>query len=365
MSYVISAFLLLVSFINSNSKKIYNIFFIFMFLMFAFSYMTADWGIYLNRFYNYSSVALRSEPIFYFLNRVVNNFGFDFRTFLIFISFFVCSTYYLILKKYDKSSFILSLYFIYPFIMEVSQIRFACAAPLVILALLINAKENFSKKDRWLSVSLIIIAGLIHYASLLALLYLLFREKSKQQTVIIVTILLFSMLFFNLAISKITFLSGNSTLVNKINFVISLNTNKKISKLLLSTFRFLLFFGGYLFIYTIFLVTKKYDSSKQKIVDQVFKYNIIALLFIPLINYSTDVYRLQQLLSILNYISYSFFLNKKNLIHYPKKIYIKDFVFVFVCILFAFLNLYFLVLNNNNFNTVFKSFFENNLIFGR
>ena len=365
MSYAISGILLFLSFIRNNSKRFFYILIIFMFLMFAYSYKTADWGIYLNKFYNYSSVTLRSEPIFGFLNKTISDLGFEFRYFLIFVSGFICFIYYKILKKYNKSCFILALYFIFPFIMEVSQIRFACAAPLIILALIINAKEEQTKKNKILAILLIVIAGLIHYAGLLSLIYLFFNKRSKKETVMIVITILFIMLSLNFLLSKVNYLSGSSSLVNKINFVIKLNADKSTSSLMLSTFRILLFFGGFCFLYFLFVSRKKYDSNKQKFIDAVFKYNCASLLFIPLITYSTDVYRLQQLLAILNYISYSFFLNEKDLIHYPSKIYLRDFVFTLFCVLFAFLSLYFLVLNNDNINTVFKSFFENNIIFGR
>lgn len=365
MSYVIASAFLIMAFINSNSKKIFKFFMIFMFLMFAFSYMTADWGIYLNKFYNYSSVALRSEPIFGFLNKTFNMLGFDYQQFLIVLASFICFLYYKIIKKYNKPGFILGLYFIFPFIMEVSQVRFACASVLVVYALLINAEEDINKNNIYKVISLIVIAGLIHYAAFLAFTYLLFNKLSKKETVINVLIILLVMFTINFLFSKIIYISGNSSLVNKINFVIKLNSNKNRAAIILSAFRILLFFFGYLFIYIVFLNKKKYSESNQKIIDTVFKYNIIALLIVPLIGYSTDLYRLQQLLAIPNYISYSFFLNKENVIHYPKKIYLRDFVFIFFCILFSFLSFYFLVLNNNNINTVFRSFFERNLIFGR
>ena len=120
MTYILSLGLLISSFLKRNYKYIFALFILFMIIMFGWSNNTADWNIYLNKYYNYSSVSKSAEPLFYTLILLFNKIGFDFRIFLIIISVFIVLTYSYIIKTHtENKNFVLALYFIFPFILEV------------------------------------------------------------------------------------------------------------------------------------------------------------------------------------------------------------------------------------------------------
>lgn len=365
MTYIVSLLILISSFIKRNNKYIFGILVVFMFVMFGWSNNTADWTIYLNRYYYYNILTENVEPIFYMIMKFFNSIKFDFRQFLISISFIIMMLYsYTINKKSKAKNFVLALYFIFPFIIEVSQIRFAMAAVFAIIGLLNLCEEKCSNKNYIIYISATLIASMIHYAFIFNFVFIFVKKIDINKLIIIClcVVILISLGIF--AVNKVGKIQGESTLINKINFVLGLNYNNSIKSVANVLIRMILFFAFFTLMNRI--VMKKLKKKNNNIKDiyfceLVFKFNIAVLILLPIVYYSPDIYRIQQSLSVLNYMTYALYFDGNNLIN-DSKIKVNELIFTILCIINAFTNLYFLVLNNSNINTVFYAFFNNNIL---
>lgn len=367
MSYIISLVLLLWSFLKRNSKFIFFILIIFMFIMFGWSFGTADWEIHYNKYINYSNLVAKVEPLFYLITKFFNLVGLNFRQFLIIISFIILILYsYIINKKCKNRNFVLALYFIFPFIMEVTQIRFAMSAVVAVVGIMKLCKENCTKKDYIRYGIFILIAGMIHYAALFCFIFILAKKVEINKLIVISVCIIIIISLFIFVVDKIDSITGNSTLINKINFILKLNKDKMWQTVVKVSFRMIIFFVGFVIINRIVMkrIKQRKENYKElQFCNLVLKFNIIALILIPITFYTPDIYRIQQLLSIINYMSYGLYFesNSNNLIN-NAKIKSNELAFSILCILNAIINLYFLVLSNNNINTVFNAFFRNNIL---
>ena len=155
-------------------------------------------------------------------------------------------------------------------------------------------------------------------------------------------------------------------MANKINYVLkSASTKYTIKNIFNVCFRIIVYFILY---YIANIITqnrlKKFEEDdkdkKLEICEIVLKMNIVSLLIIPVTLYSVDIYRIQQALTIINYITLSYYFKKTSTGMINKK----NMVFCIYTLFMAFINLYLLVLSNNNINTVFIPLFKNNLFFG-
>lgn len=366
MTYFLSLYFLLRSFIQKNKKTIFIGMLVFMFIMFGWSFKTADWNIYLNRFNNYVVLSSKTEPLFSLVIKIFNILHMDFRTFLIIISFFVVYMYGNLLYKQKYRNFILALYFIFPFIMDVSQIRFALASIVALHGIFIFSKSELSKKELLFSIFLIICASLIHVSMILC--FLFFLVKNKKSSVLFTTVVILTILITVLLVTSSNrsfILSGSTSIVKKINTILILNQQSiSLDKIIRAISRMVIFFVMFLTLNKTVInrLKKNNDEEKIKICNYILNYNIIVLLLIPFTCYSPDLYRLQQIVSVLNYLSYSFFFKEEYLIKH-NKIRFNELVFTLSCILVAFINLYMYVLSSNNINVVFYPFFNNNIIF--
>lgn len=365
MSYIISLVLLIGSFCKRNSKFIFFIFIAFMFIMFGWSLDTADWTIHFNSYTNYVQLTAKVEPLFLIIVRFFNIIGINFREFLIIISFIILTIYsYIINRKCQNRNFVLALYFIFPFIMEVTQIRFAMSAVIAVIGIMQLCKEKCTKKDYIIYGIFILIAGMIHYASLICFIFILGKKVEINKLIVICACIIIVIGLFIFVVDKIDSIAGNSTLINKINFILKLNKDKMWQTVVRVSFRMIIFFVGFVIINRIVMkkLNQRKGSCKElQFCNLVLKFNIIALILIPITFYTPDIYRIQQLLSIINYMSYGLYFEDNNLIN-NAKIKSNELVFSNLCILNAIINLYFLVLSNNNINTVFNAFFKNNIL---
>ena len=94
--------------------------------------------------------------------------------------------------------------------------------------------------------------------------------------------------------------------------------------------------------------------------------NIVILTILPFILFTVDFYRLQQTLILFNYCAISNWMVQPSLKkRYYVTINLKNTVYLWMTLFFAFLNLFLLVLRSSNINTVFRAFFEKNILKSR
>lgn len=363
MTYLIASFLSIGSFFKRNNKIIFYSFLIFMFILFAWSYQTADWQIYINRFYDYEHTSSDTEFLFLLINKIFASNGLEFRTFLIIISAIIVFGYGIIIKKNSsQTNFVLALYFIFPFIMEVTQIRYTVGSFFAIWGLVYILKDDCTKKDYIYSLILIIIATLNHYALFLTVFFWIAKFVDKKIIIRIVFLTLMLSIVFVYALNSTIVLNGSSVLINKINFVLMLQKDRPITMMIKNLFRMILFFMFNFIIYSSLFKRIKDDSNDRKKVDLVWKWNLVTLIYLPLVFLISDIYRIQQVLCLINYLVYAnYFINKDLIVE--EKINKEDLKFTLLCIFSTAINLYFLVLDNPNINTVFFPLFNNNIFF--
>lgn len=103
----------------------------------------------------------------------------------------------------------------------------------------------------------------------------------------------------------------------------------------------------------------KANTQKLNCISKIFYINLYQLLCIPLYNYVPDLWRLQQILMILNYVEFSYYINTVRKSRYTKR----EFIFLLQAMGYAFTYLFIIVLKTDQFETVLRPLFENNILF--
>jgi hypothetical protein len=371
MLYICGLGVLILNLAKKNSKVIYLISILFLWILFGWSSGNADSATYLSRFENYNSLSNETEKIFTKLMEFVHKIGGSYQMFLIIVSMVgLIVIAYITYKFSDNFSFILALYFIFPFVMDVTQIRNYTAFVVLIYGFrYLFCDEKLSGLKYCICV---IIATGCHFSAIVFLIMLVPKYFDTKKTIlftIVCVIILFSILLLSDFIIKYASLFINPIKVQK---VLEVAQNRYNMRTVYKTWiRIFIFFGTFFYMsYILRCKFKKINNDDLKncrinlnqrklIVELVSKMNIIILIIIPLIIISVDFYRLQQVVSIFNYIAYT-----QYFIPIKKRTTTKGNILVSaICIIIAFLNLYLLVLSNINFQTVFRPIFENNLLF--
>ena len=192
MAYIISIFFILFNFIISwskkNSKIIAFLFLVFMWLLFWGNYKNADYINYYNFFISYTfggNIILSSEIGYQLLNKVIAYFTNDFAVFRLIISLLGLGLISSTVEKYTKyTGIVYVLYFIYPFLLDIVQIRNFLAMSIFIFSIRYLISEK--KEDNFKYILCILIASSIHYAAILYL-PLIFISKFKAKGLIYVS----------------------------------------------------------------------------------------------------------------------------------------------------------------------------------
>lgn len=364
--------ILIFSGIILRKNKIVNFFiFIFSWILFGWSYGNADYMVHYNRFYNYNQswIISSTEPLFTLLMRLFNNLNFTYERFLIIISFVLLSIYFVFVKKNSKNiNLPIILYLLFPFCIDVCQIRFFIAGTIIYVGLnfLINEEVGFKLIVKY--AICVIISAMFHYSTIFLLVLILPKIMTKKKinnfTIMFNVIMFFLVLLFR----QIRF-PGESNFSNKINSVLDFASKYNGKEILKAYFRMIVFFIGY-------YVTSKYAykillknsarinencSKELELLELTQKINITLLTIFPFIFYSIDLYRIQFLFSLLNYVSltncildmnyeYKYIINKNNA------------TCMFLIMIYSIMMLVVLVLSNPNIYTVFYPLFFNNLL---
>ena len=131
--FLLTCYILLIclGFMFQKNKTLSIVFCGFMWLLMGWSYGNADYNIYLDR-YNNSSSYKTLEPFYTILQDIAKGAGLEYESFLI-----ICSgiclliRFYVIWQSTAFPNFVLSLYLLFPFVMDIVQIRFFYASTIV------------------------------------------------------------------------------------------------------------------------------------------------------------------------------------------------------------------------------------------
>lgn len=369
MLYIPSIFFLVMGFLQKRQFVLTICFVIFLWSLYAFSSGNADFIIHQKRFYNYQDLISQTELIYSFLMKMFNSIGSDYRTFLVCDSLFVCCVYsHFIRKNTNYPNLVLALYLIYPFCMDVTMVRYTLAFAVILCGLDSLWRSNSIKKF----LICVMIGFLLHSSMILTLLFLLprfFKDAGLKR------VTLFGALGLFVCGSLVKMLLN---FVAKVSFF---NLGEKSSIVLKSSlmkydtdayFRYgVKIFIAFLIMWFIFRQINKFlkkiqnvlqdsDSVKVSMIFFVSKLNLIALLIVPLVMFSADVFRLQLSLSVVFYVAIANYLElKKKYQPYKNSVLVQVGVVVY-----ALFNLYMWVLGGPNINSVWKPLFANNVLWG-
>ena len=376
MLYFFAIILFLLGLIFKKSRSLSYLIFIYLWILFAFSFENADYYIHLRRFNYYDVLTSQTEILYNFLMSFFNTIGLSYRAYLIIISFFILLVFLKFISNYSKNvAFVLSLYMIYPFCMDVNMVRYTLAISFVYVALDILYKGNEYWKIKY--ILFISIASMIHLSAIFFLMFLLVRSfKFKSYNIVVLSITV-ALIFLKKYFQPIIFKLINIDIFNvgsKLNIVLNFSNlnynemqifNYKLKMLILLFLSLVNFFIIYLWISN---NNQLLDNKFEKQIDFIYltiRMNIMLLPLIVLIDFSPDLFRIQLSLSLANYIAFATFFDIKDKIKQSSTsiiVYRNNFLFTALVVLYAFISLYLWVLSSANINSVFRAIFENNLL---
>lgn len=367
----VTIFLVCLNLVYKNSKLFFLMLLFWLWILFGWSYGTADYQIYMNRYNFFIEKSIYTEPVFTLIQKLAHIFQLDFREFLVAISFLGL----LLIGKtiYDLSSnfgFTLALYSIFPFVIDVTVIRFFLASSIIIFGFRYLLDFSLERKtiNDFLWIICVTIASLVHMSCIFFYIFLVPKRLNVFWTCMVT--LIFSFLVF-LSV-KLGYLSTMLSFfsLEKYEILLSVTTLYDVHRLYLNVFRVSFIFIQFVIVSILYWLGEKrvnfIATSKlavhfgiDNIIQTGIKFNVITLLVLPLLLYSVDFFRIQLVLMTLNYILYSSLLKPVT----KFKINMMNFTVSLIISLFLILNLYFLVLGNGNINTVFKPLFSENILF--
>ena len=364
LSLIISILLFMYAFFRKESKIAYTLLFIWMFILFAFNYMNADYMMYERQYIRYGigEQFYGVEILWQFLCKFFYNMHLPYSIFLIFYSSICMFLLNKSLTKFSKyKSLALSCFFAFPFFLEVVQIRDFMAICIVIFGLQFLYNDQDSHGTLKYILCCFIATG-FHYISLFYLFLIIVKKFDLKKlcffiipivmflTVIAKSNILLSIISHFIPISKFEayFVSGNW----QVSLAITL-----------------LSICLQLFVIVVLSITLNYYKKrpltlelekKIQFLKFVLKCNLVLLLAVPIYFYTFEFTRVFRGLLLLDYIAITNFFDLK--ITYGN-VFTKCLLISFISVLFFVLILYVNVFYKNignilKYNSLLDLFFK-------
>lgn len=367
ITIVFSVFLLGSGLIGKQSRTLYIISILFLWILMTFTYGNADEGVYLSRYTTPELWTNNSEYLFSFLIDICRKVGLNFFAFkgvTAAIEITLVGRTVWKLSKYPN--IVLLFYFFSSFAYNVVQIRFALASSVFIYSIQYLFNDSATYENHFLSsnelkyIIGVIIATFIHTSAIIWLV-LLIAKKCNIKATAVFTILFNILIIFNISPNFISdFLQGFGAEGRMTAYLSTAYQN--------SSFRTfgqlkLVLFAAILEILICFYILKNknyFENMNQ--VELLLKMNIIILIIIGFIlKYTPEVYRLQESLFLINYIVLTNVIPTNSFLKVRTKtpIFIVENLIFILIIGLSYLELY----SSSNFFTVWQPLFSNNLLF--
>lgn len=196
MLYIYSIFITIIAFIRKNSNIVYCALMLLLILLMAGNIYNGDMHLYI---FNYENILEPSykggfEFGYQLLAKISANLGLNYNQFLLVISILGLGLISSTIKLFtNRISYVLGLYFIYPFIWDVVQIRNFLAMSIIIYGIRYLISEN---KNYYKYILCVLLASTVHVSSLFYLFLILVKIKdiNKLSIGIIFTVII-SLLF--------------------------------------------------------------------------------------------------------------------------------------------------------------------------
>lgn len=320
----------------------------FMWLLFWGNITNADYDNYIrlyNHVANYGEGFSTSDIGLVYLMRIGNILNLNYNIFLLVVSFLGLLLITKTIYKYSlKPQYVISLYFVYPFLLDVVQVSHFLAMSLVIygIGILVNTEKNNSL----IFIFIILLASSLHIISIIFLPVLMFYRSSVHKLYRYITIIL--MLSIPIAYTSLPY-RVISMFFSTIRVEQYFNNRPNFGFLI----QFLIQGLILLFIWYARKITNQ-NKIYSTFADVVFKVNVYLLLLYPLYMINGTFERGFRMVIILNQMVLT------NAIYHLKNIRLK---IIMTSILFMFNFLLFLYYIYFPFQeTVFFPIFENNLL---
>lgn len=279
----------------------------FMWILFWGNYENADYIGYLSNYgiIKYISIwELRYEFLFSLMMKLSASIGLTYTQFLSVISFIGLTLVgYTIFKFSNNAKLVLVLYFVYPFLLDIVQIRTFLSVALVFFSMSILASERDHRVLKYLVG--VIAASFIHTsAAPMALLPIVLLMNGKMLFFITSAVSLMSSV---MAITG-SFSEAIGILVgsDKVGYLM---TKTRYGWVLLISIQSLFFL---LVVYSRILIAGKWSKREASFYDIVLKINILMIALFPFYFINSNFFRVYRFILLPNYVVYSYAFAKTN-----------------------------------------------------
>jgi len=351
MTYLISGFLISInafsSLFGNKSRVIKLLLLIMMWILFWGNFQSADYSNYLMR-YNYimqtGNIITSNQIGFWLLMKIATIFGLEYNQFLMLLSILALLLIVSTVEKFTtKPQLVYILYFIYPFLLDIVQVRHFLAMAIVVFSLRYLSNDGIQNSIKFIIG--ILIAYSIHYISIIFIPLILLKNIKIKKLYLIIFI--FLIIGIPLAYT------------NLYQIIASYFVPLKIVELYFSDrvkIGFLLQFFIQTVIFVMVHLSKRFlekNESTNQFINTIYKTNLYLFLLFPLYIINGTFERAYRMIFIPNCIIFSiaFTKTKKN-----TKVLFLMVLLVFVFILF----IYYIYIPSRC--TVFFPVFENNLL---
>lgn len=294
-----------------KNKYIFIASIIVMWAIMTFITGNVDESVYMSRYNNSTDWALNSELMFQWINTICNKIGLSFLQYKGVLAFIILALIGSTIWKLSKyPNIVIIFYFLCPFPLNVSQLRFALASAVFVFGYryLISDDEKTKKifgKSCLVSdikfACCIVIASLIHSVAIIWLILLVVKRLTVKQTVAFTMIFsLFIYFFFNP--SSVSWLLIKLGAYSRMSAYFSdAYQSSSYRHYGLTTISLVLLIGT--FIICCLICKRKNKGVLTKEVFTLLKFNIFCLSMIAFVlRYTSEMYRPQEGLMLLNYI---------------------------------------------------------------
>jgi len=306
----------LFAFMKKHDKAVAMFILLFMWLFFWGNTMNPDYEYYSNLYTKIQNGVpmirnISMEPGFIIMMKLSSLLGLNYRGFLILIS--LCC-YLLInstIKLYcDSYSYVYLLYFIYPYLIDVIQIRNFIVMSILIYSVRYLVNDGLNGKIKY--IVLLLIAATIHRISIVYLPLILIRSEKQNTFIYYLAIcsILFSILFL-LNDKEIPILTSYiESYIGHDKYLLYFKMKTNLGWILfcylqISSFVMILFSKILYQRYIITLFESKYNDITNKFINLMHYANLLLFIYMPLLILNVNFTRIIRNILLLNYITFS------------------------------------------------------------
>lgn len=328
---IITSVFVILNLIIKKNKFLFILLMFWMWTIMSFTVGIADEQIYISRYTHPDLWNGSTEFVYSLIIRICNSFGLNFLQFKMLITFIQLSLIFSTVWKYSRyPNIVACLYMVYPFSLNVAQMRNALAVSVFIYSIRfllekdsdIILKPNFTKNDIKYIVS-IFIASSIHFASILWIVLILAKKMSLRSSIIftfLVNLFIIYVLTPNTILSLLSITGSRDRLGSYLTIEYQ---NSEWRHLGFSLIQVLV--TAIIVISICMYIYEKNTFLERNQILLLAKMHVLILIIVGLIiRYTTEVYRLQEglmvitIMIITNSFNPEYFIKNKVSIYYLK-----------------------------------------------